>query len=44
MERDNNELNLDLTELGTASADTQGGDGVIFEGRLFWTPTGISND
>jgi hypothetical protein len=35
---------LDLAELGTASTDTRGDDGVIFEGRLFWTPSGISDE
>lgn len=43
MERQN-ETELDLMELGTASTDTRGDDGIVFEGRLFWTPTGISND
>lgn len=43
MERDN-DTKLELIELGTVSAETKGDEGVIFEGRLFWTPTGMSRD
>ena len=43
MERDN-DTHSDLAELGTVTDATQGGEGVISEGRLFWTPTGLSRD
>ena len=34
----------ELIELGSASRDTQGNDGLVPEGGAFWPRTGITED
>lgn len=39
-----NEDTSDLIELGSASRDTQGNDGLVPEGGAFWHRTGMTDD
>jgi len=44
MDRDNDNPSPELIELGTASGDTQGNEGLVPEGGAFWPRTGISDE
>jgi predicted alpha-1,6-mannanase (GH76 family) len=40
----NHESSEELVELGSVTADTQGGDGVLIEGFVYMPKTGITAD
>lgn len=44
MTHDHDARNDELIELGSASCDTQGNDGLVPEGGAFWPRTGITDD
>lgn len=44
MTHDHDARNDELIELGSASCDTQGNDGLVPEGGAFWPRTGTTDD